>query len=158
MKTARTTVEHCSKLSIFKLRREGALSHYDGDDYLFGNGIEIPLTKTPCYFGGERFWFICPDCHRRVSILYRPRYSSFFLCRHCHDLTYQSTQHRRTSFEPFAKRLKICEKYHQICAGEGRKGFSKRESSQLMKLMNKIGRLPAFPPKPVIAYKRIKTR
>jgi hypothetical protein len=152
------TVEKCERLSIFELRIQGVLISNESDDYLYGNGVKIPLTKTPCYFGGERFWFICPDCHRRAGILYRPGYSSFFLCRHCHDLTYQSTQNRRTFFEPFAKRLKICEKYHQICAGEGRKGFSKRESSQLMKLMNKIGRLPAFPPKPVIAYKRIKTR
>jgi len=152
------TVEKCERLSIFELRIQGLLISNESDDYLYGNGVEIPLTKTPCYFGGERFWFICPDCHRRVAILYRPRYSSFFLCRHCHDLTYQSTQNRRTFFEPFAKRLKICEKYHQICAGEGRKGFSKRESSQLMKLMNKIGRLPEFSSKPRIIYKRIKGR
>ncbi len=35
------------------------------------------LTTTPCNFGGERFWFICPlqmsgiPCGRRVAVLYK---------------------------------------------------------------------------------------
>ena len=150
------TVEECERLSIFELRRQGALSNSEGDDYLYGNSLEFPLTRTNCYFGGMRWWFICPECHRRVGILYKPRCSSFFFCRHCHDLTYDCCQDHRTFMEPFAKRLKINKRYKQICAGEGRKGFSKRELSQLAKLMNKIQRLPDFPPKPKIVYKCIK--
>lgn len=56
----------------------------------------VPLTWTPCNFGGSRPWFLCPGmvngvaCGRRVAKLYlRHRY---FLCRHCHDLTYASRQ------------------------------------------------------------------
>jgi hypothetical protein len=56
----------------------------------------VPLTWTPCNFGGSRPWFVCPGrvngvaCGRRVAKLYlRHRY---FLCRHCHDLTYASRQ------------------------------------------------------------------
>jgi hypothetical protein len=56
----------------------------------------VPLTWTPCNFGGSRPWFLCPGmvnrvaCSRRVAKLYlRHRY---FLCRHCHDLTYASRQ------------------------------------------------------------------
>ena len=61
-----------------------------------GNGQEItqlvPLEWTPCNYGGRRAWFLCPgernNCGRRVAKLYlRGRY---FLCRHCHDLTYAS--------------------------------------------------------------------
>ena len=54
----------------------------------------IPLTWTPCTYGGRRPWFLCPGvvdgraCGRRVAKLYdRGRY---FLCRHCYDLTYES--------------------------------------------------------------------
>jgi hypothetical protein len=50
----------------------------------------VALEWTPCNFGGERPWFICPgaDCGRRVALLYgRGRY---FLCRHCYDLRYES--------------------------------------------------------------------
>jgi len=50
----------------------------------------VPLESTPCNFGGERPWFICPgaDCGRRVAVLYGPH--RYFLCRHCYDLSYQS--------------------------------------------------------------------
>ncbi len=50
----------------------------------------VPLEWTPCNFGGERPWFICPGagCGRRVAVLYGP--GRYFLCRHCYDLSYQS--------------------------------------------------------------------
>jgi hypothetical protein len=50
----------------------------------------VPLEWTPCNFGGERPWFVCPGaaCGRRVAVLYRP--GKYFLCRHCYDLRYQS--------------------------------------------------------------------
>src|SRR5215211_6823236 len=50
----------------------------------------VPLEWTPCNFGGERPWFICPGagCGRRVAVLYGP--GRYFLCRHCYDLVYQS--------------------------------------------------------------------
>ncbi|MES3005471.1 MAG: hypothetical protein V4664_00840 [Patescibacteria group bacterium] len=55
---------------------------------------KIPLTTTPCRFGGFRYWFICPAyrngkyCGRRVGVLYR--IGDYFACRNCHDLTYES--------------------------------------------------------------------
>jgi len=54
----------------------------------------VPLEWTPCNFGGERPWFVCPgvvngvECGRRVAILYGP--GKYFLCRHCYDLRYES--------------------------------------------------------------------
>jgi hypothetical protein len=38
---------------------------------------KIPLTTTPCRYGGKRYWFICPMsksgvyCGKRVSTLYK---------------------------------------------------------------------------------------
>lgn len=51
----------------------------------------VLVTWTPCHFGGHRPWWICPGrgCGRRVANLY---YERFFLCRHCHDLAYESTR------------------------------------------------------------------
>ena len=56
----------------------------------------VELVTTLCHLGGKRWWFICPltrngiPCGHRVRKLYqRGRY---FGCRHCHDLTYRSTQ------------------------------------------------------------------
>lgn len=50
----------------------------------------VPVTWTPCTFGGNRPWFICPGrgCGRRVGKLYLN--GRYFLCRHCHNLTYRS--------------------------------------------------------------------
>ncbi len=50
----------------------------------------VSLKWTPCNFGGERPWFVCPGvaCGRRVAVLYGP--GRYFLCRHCYDLRYES--------------------------------------------------------------------
>jgi hypothetical protein len=55
---------------------------------------KIPLTTTPCRYGGKRYWFICPwyrngiYCGRRVGSLYKGE--DYFACRHCYDLTYET--------------------------------------------------------------------
>jgi len=50
----------------------------------------ILFDWTPCNFGGYRWWFRCPECNRRVAILYGA--GKYFLCRHCYDLSYVSRQ------------------------------------------------------------------
>jgi hypothetical protein len=49
----------------------------------------VPVTWTPCHLGGERPWFLCPCCGRRVAKLYL---QSVFACRHCRRLNYRSQQ------------------------------------------------------------------
>ena len=49
---------------------------------------QIQFTSTPCHFGRERFWLVCPKCHKRVGILALSR--GKFLCRHCVALSYAS--------------------------------------------------------------------
>jgi hypothetical protein len=49
----------------------------------------VYLHPTALHFGGVRWWFSCPRCGRQCAKLYLPR-GSVFLCRLCHDLTYQS--------------------------------------------------------------------
>lgn len=48
----------------------------------------VQLGRTPCHYGGQRPWFLCPGCGRRVALLYAagPR----FRCRHCYQLPYAS--------------------------------------------------------------------
>ncbi len=48
----------------------------------------VPLTRTACGFGGDRPWFLCPRCGRRVAVLFLR--GSGFACRHCQQLTYAS--------------------------------------------------------------------
>jgi hypothetical protein len=50
---------------------------------------EIFFTWTPCNYGSNRVWFLCPGCNQRVAIIYGGKY---YRCRHCHNLTYSSQQ------------------------------------------------------------------
>ncbi len=59
----------------------------------------VELASTAPYFGGLRWWFLCPliidgrPCGRRVGKLYLC--GRHFGCRHCHKLTYTSCQESR---------------------------------------------------------------
>jgi len=63
---------------------------------------DIALTFTPCPFGGNRAWFVCPQCGRRAGKVYLPcemyngpgRRVAKFLCRFCYGLTYEQRQER----------------------------------------------------------------
>jgi len=92
------------------------VSTLDGDEYIrfqytYTNrntdenrdfDYKVYLTSTPCYFGGRRWWFICPlvntehACNRRVGILYLAD-GIYFGCRHCHNLTYKSCKESHKS-------------------------------------------------------------
>jgi hypothetical protein len=48
----------------------------------------IWLTWTSCHYGGQRPWWRCPGCDRRVAVLYGA--GERFLCRRCYDLVYPS--------------------------------------------------------------------
>lgn len=62
------------------------------------------LVSTPCHFGGRRWWFICPlvvngnVCNRRVGVLYLGG-DKYFGCRHCYNLTYQSSKEHNKRFD-----------------------------------------------------------
>jgi hypothetical protein len=66
----------------------------------------IPLTWTPCHYGGQRPWFRCPGwgCGRRVAKLYLG--DGAFRCRHCLDLGCES-QRETPAFRLLAKAQNI---------------------------------------------------
>ena len=47
----------------------------------------VEITWTACHYGGQRAWWLCPGCGRRVAVLYG---GSRFECRQCYDLAYKS--------------------------------------------------------------------
>ena len=77
--------------------------HYTQTDNSTGEkkdfDYKIPLTTTPCRYGGKRHWFICPwykngvYCGKRVGTLYKD--GDYFACRHCYELTYSSKKENR---------------------------------------------------------------
>jgi hypothetical protein len=66
----------------------------------------VAIKWTPCNFGGERPWFICPGvtCGRRVAVLYG--LGRHFLCRHCYDLRYES-QRKDKNYRALRRAQKI---------------------------------------------------
>lgn len=73
------------RLVYSKTKDDGSKKEFD---------YKIQLTTTPCNYGGQRYWFICPlvkdgeVCGRRVRVLYKG--GDYFGCRHCYNLSYES--------------------------------------------------------------------
>lgn len=51
----------------------------------------IQLTKTACNYGSYRYWWLCPSCSKRVSVLYC---AGWYVCRHCIGACYHSQLHQ----------------------------------------------------------------
>ena len=48
----------------------------------------IRIAHTPCHYGKQRPWFVCPVCQRRAGLLYMR--AGRFSCRHCQRVSYSS--------------------------------------------------------------------
>lgn len=113
----------------------------------------VNLLKTPCQYGGFRYWFQCPFCSRRMGRLFLYD-TNDFACRKCLRLAYKSQNrsgvHRITGetmsypeLEEFREKIrpyyngKMTRNYkrylkheHKLAIGIG---FFARESEALMK-------------------------
>ena len=47
---------------------------------------QVQTQSSPCHLGGQRHWFTCPRCSKRVAVLYAP--GRYFACRQCGGLGY----------------------------------------------------------------------
>ncbi len=63
----RKTTDELPALEVRKLKRAGVIA----PEQELVEGV-AHLEWTPCNFGGERPWFVCPGkgCAKRVAILY----------------------------------------------------------------------------------------
>jgi hypothetical protein len=46
----------------------------------------VQTQTSACHLGGQRHWFTCPRCSRRMAVLYAP--GRYFACRQCGGLGY----------------------------------------------------------------------
>lgn len=125
--------ERLDSISLYSLRRIGPL--------------RLIFTSTVPHFGGVRYWFICPHCKRRVGKLYKPENKDSFWCRHCHDLTYNSSQTHNQRVDSLSKKLddiRIKEGDEALGQTIGEIGRTRRGSRLLGKVCHKR-RVP-FPP------------
>ena len=58
------------------------------------NQAVVRLRPTHAHFG-DRWWFDCPECHRRAAKLYW--FSNLFQCRSCAGLRYWSSKNAHLS-------------------------------------------------------------
>jgi len=104
----RIFIEQCQKININSLVRDirTEVKELRLKLKLQEIGQSIEITSTPCHFGKERFWFICPKCKGRIGTLYKPPTQNVFLCRKCHNLCYMSSSHHRMMEEKMIKKFK----------------------------------------------------
>jgi hypothetical protein len=122
-------------------RNSGEKTDYD---------YRVQLTTTPCNFGGVRYWFICPlsrngiYCGRRVAKLYKAPGGSYFGCRHCYDLSYESRNESRLGrFGSIGYPLKVDKQYEYLYKQIKRwtyKGKPTRKARKLQVLEERLGR------------------
>lgn len=86
------SLDDYSQLSITSYRKHLALTRpdslvasYDHNGKAYRYNIE--LLKTPCNYGGYRYWWSCPQCCKRVGVLYC---AGIYVCRHCIGANYQT--------------------------------------------------------------------
>ena len=72
----------------------------------------VGLQYTVTAFGAERVWLSCPRCRKPRRKLYLPPGETLFLCRICHDLTYESRKTRGDTYAEEALERRL-ERLHQ---------------------------------------------
>lgn len=119
-------------------------TYHDGKTEDFD--YKVSLTFTRCFFGGYRYWFVCPlicngvPCGKRVGVLYLT--GKYFGCRSCHRLLYDSQyQYRSPKFKYFVEYLKKDE-LNEKEANLRIKYWYGLPTKKYMKLLNKLGKDP----------------
>jgi hypothetical protein len=105
---------------------------------------QVPLVSTPCHYGGERWWFMCPlskngvPCGRRVGVLYKS--GDYFGCRHCYELTYESrNKNHRYHLRPLFDHLLDDKKVDEIRATMKRSFYAGKPTRKMRRIL-KINR------------------
>lgn len=91
---------------------------------------KVQLTESMPHFGGFRYWFNCPlsGCQSgKVAKLYLPPFQSYFGCRKCYGLQYQSSRKSGSFWGKFDKLIDRLE------AGDDSAGY------EAMEIMDRIG-------------------
>jgi hypothetical protein len=120
-----------------------------------GNGerkkfyFPVYLSRQPCYFGGFRFFMICPlvcngfPCKRRTSVLYKPDDSFYLGCRACHRIRYPgqllgSKYRNNTNFIAMLLDNKISDLEDRVARKQYAGKITKKQQ-RLNKLYKKVG-------------------
>ncbi len=89
----------CEALNQFDIRRIRKLLGADLPEVFTLGSVTFRTTTTDCHLGGQRQWFMCPECGRRCAILYPVR------CRKCVGAHYR-TEHASVEQRKIIKALR----------------------------------------------------
>jgi hypothetical protein len=94
----------------------------------------VALEHTVTAFGAERVWLSCPRCRTPRRKLYLPPGETLFLCRICHDLTYESRQRRGDTYaaEALGRRLERLQQQAWHLAQEGEARRRREEEARVL--------------------------
>lgn len=83
--------ENCFKVKVDDLVRkaQGGLKIRLLEAHVEALGIEVSFTTSKTKFDGERIWFLCPNCKRRVGTIYKHSTEEIVGCRICLNLKYK---------------------------------------------------------------------
>lgn len=89
--------EQCKKLKISDFMRQSnkRLKEMLLQSYFEAEGCNIVLKSSNTGFGGVRLWFSCPNCNRRVGVLYKYPTGQILGCRCCLRLDYRKHRYNK---------------------------------------------------------------
>ena len=113
----------------------------------FDFDYRIELASSPCNYGGQRYWFICPLCLRRAGIVYLTGKHGRFICRECGDLTYDKRNEPHLArFGQLAYRLVAERQYEELYRSIKRWTWSGRPTRKAKKLYLLEKKMAQSPP------------
>ena len=85
--------ENCQKIKIEDLVREAkkTLKVRLVEAQIEALGVSLQLTTSKTRFNGERLWFVCPLCSKRVGTLFS---NGSVGCRKCLGLVYKKQRYK----------------------------------------------------------------
>lgn len=89
-------VEDCQKVAVVDIlrdyRKQLKEAYLRAQFEMLNENVLIMTSKTGR--GGLRFWFMCPQCKRRVGVLLRHPAQNVLGCRVCLGLGYRGQRYR----------------------------------------------------------------
>ena len=98
-------------------------------------GYAINLVAKPVYFGGYKYYFICPLCRRMCSVLYQPNHHEHFGCHLCHKIRYPTQIcNQRHSGYTMLKRMMIEKKADDLEIGATKGMYKGQRTKRWLKI------------------------
>lgn len=89
-------VENCQKLKIsdFMKTCKVELKRLILDLEIQSMGVKIDLSTSKTSFDGVRFWFTCPECKKKIGVLFTHPVTEKVGCRKCLNLEYKKRRYK----------------------------------------------------------------